>query len=140
MRGGEVFFLVWSWSCLLPSSAATKVAEMNMEFASQLVLGHDDGNWQEATQSPALHRAGLLGSGQVLGLGDTGVDASTCAFQDSTSVVPYGRRSTSHRKIAGYFSAGGDNQDSKLGHGTHIAGAMVGQLSLGGAGEARARL
>eukprot|EP00435_Cladocopium_sp_Y103_P041095 s32_g11.t1 len=134
MRSGQVFFLVWSWSCLLPSSAATKVADMNMEFASQLVLGHDDGNWQEATQSPALHRAGLLGSGQVLGLGDTGVDASTCAFQDATSVVPYGRRSTSHRKIAGYFSAGGDNQDSKLGHGTHIAGAMVGQLSLGGAG------
>lgn len=128
MRGGEVFFLVWSWSCLLPSSAVTKVADMNMEFASQLVLGHDDGNWQEATQSPALHRAGLLGSGQVLGLGDTGVDASTCAFQDATSVVPYGRRSASHRKIAGYFSAGGDNQDSKLGHGTHIAGAMVGQL------------
>jgi len=38
-------------------------------FASQLVLGQDDGNWQEATKSPTLHRAGLLGSGQILGLG-----------------------------------------------------------------------
>ena len=132
MRSGKVFFWLWHWSCLLLSSAATKVADMNMEFASQLVLGHDDGNWQEATQSPVLHRAGLLGNGQILGLGDTGVDAATCAFQDTTSVVPFGRSSPHHRKIHGYFTTGGDNQDSKIGHGTHIGGAMVGQLLLGG--------
>lgn len=112
------------WCLLLPSSGQ---AQMNMEFASQLVLGQDDGNWQEATESIALHQAGLLGAGQVLGLGDTGVDTQACAFRDS-SPVPYGHTSSDHRKIAGYFTAGGDQQDGPDGHGTHIAAAMVGHV------------
>ena len=38
------------------------------------------GKWQ-ATTSTALHSAGLMGFGQVLGLGDTGVKAgSACSF------------------------------------------------------------
>ena len=124
----RTFFWVCSWSWLALLSSADLVPEMNMEFASQLVLGQDDGNWQEATQSPALHAAGLLGSGQVLGLGDTGVDANTCAFQDPGANVPLQQTSSNHRKIVGYYSVGGDQQDGPDGHGTHIAGAMVGQL------------
>lgn len=116
----------WSWWALL--SSADLVPDMNMEFASQLVLGQDDGNWQEATQSPALHAAGLLGFGQLVGLGDTGVDTNACSFQDPSASVPYQSTSPAHRKIAGYFSAGGDQEDGPDGHGSHIAGTMVGQL------------
>jgi len=70
----------------------------------------------------------LLGSGQILGLGDSGVDAMTCSFEDATAAVPYATTSSSHRKIAAYYSVGGDLGDSPIGHGTHIAATMVGQL------------
>lgn len=98
----------------------------NNAFASHLVLGHADGSWLGVSQIPDLHAKGLLGRGQVVGLGDTGIHSDSCSFSDSSVAVPYGTSSQSHRKIAGYFSVGGDRQDGPPGHGTHIAGTIAG--------------
>jgi len=96
--------------------------------------------WLGPAQVPELHAAGLRGLGQVVGLGDTGVHAGSCAFADAQSdQVPYNHVGAEHDKIAAYYTQHGDDADSALGHGTHIAGAMVGkapQLGLGGNGVA----
>eukprot|EP00930_Biecheleria_cincta_P045677 TRINITY_DN31482_c0_g1_i1.p1 TRINITY_DN31482_c0_g1~~TRINITY_DN31482_c0_g1_i1.p1 ORF type:complete len:915 (-),score=124.90 TRINITY_DN31482_c0_g1_i1:278-3022(-) len=99
---------------------------LNNAFASHVVLGHADGSWLGVSQIPDLHAKGLQGRGQVVGLGDTGIRSDSCSFSDSSAAVPYGRSSPLHRKIAGYFSVGGDTQDGPHGHGTHIAGSIAG--------------
>lgn len=120
--------LLSSQGVLGPLPANGKDIGGSVEFASRIVLGHADGNWLGTTQTPVLHSFRLLGAGQVLGLGDTGVDTQTCSFYDPQHQVPHGTTSSSHRKIASYIPVGGDYQDSTaVGHGTHIAGIMVGK-------------
>jgi subtilisin family serine protease len=68
---------------------------------------------------------GLHGEGQVLGIGDTGVDHDNCFFSDSQRAVPIGRIDPSHRKIVAYWPDS-DGSDVLEGHGTHVAGTAVG--------------
>mmetsp|Transcript_101235 Transcript_101235/g.179836 ORF Transcript_101235/g.179836 Transcript_101235/m.179836 type:complete len:961 (+) Transcript_101235:38-2920(+) len=119
--------------CLARQCSEVQAEEIrgNNAFASHLVLGHADGSWLEASQVPILHGKGLLGIGQTIGLGDTGVLTDSCSFHDAAQQVPFGTTSSSHRKIAGYFTAGGDTQDGPHGHGTHIAGSILGQVEGG---------
>ncbi len=82
--------------------------------------------------------AGLDGTGQIVGIGDTGIDWLHCTFTDSTTTGP-GKGpfltdtegylywvSTTHRKIV-YYRQIEDNVDGN-GHGTHCAGSAVGSL------------
>eukprot|EP00931_Biecheleriopsis_adriatica_P119080 TRINITY_DN94359_c0_g1_i1.p1 TRINITY_DN94359_c0_g1~~TRINITY_DN94359_c0_g1_i1.p1 ORF type:complete len:924 (-),score=177.40 TRINITY_DN94359_c0_g1_i1:91-2862(-) len=121
--------------CLAERCCASGEADVNNAFVSHLILGHADGTWLEPIQAPDLHAAGLRGMGQVLGLGDTGVRTDSCSFRDSAEQVPFESLSNTHRKIAGYFSMSGDQQDSPTGHGTHIAGSMVGKSEEAAAGQ-----
>jgi len=70
---------------------------------------------------------GLHGEGQIVGLGDTGIDADQCFFDDPAQPVPYGQPNFSHRKIV-YYVALGDKKDDSGGHGTHVAGSIVGEI------------
>lgn len=61
----------------------------------------------------------LSGTGQLVGIADTGVDLSSCFFADTEYVGPQ------HRKVLQYF-AFADASDIPGGHGTAVAGAFVG--------------
>ena len=86
-----------------------------------------------SADAPPLWSAGLTGAGQVLGLGDSGVDMDHCAFNDPAvsfrgfetgqSRVPQFVSET-HRKLAFYYMFA-DGTDSMAGHGSHVAGIAV---------------
>ena len=84
---------------------------------------------------------GLNGLGQIVGMGDTGIDWLHCTFADSNvpgpGTGPYLTEtaatggylywvSTTHRKIV-YYRQYSDNVDGN-GHGTHCAGSVLGSL------------
>lgn len=68
----------------------------------------------------------LKGSGQVIGCSDTGIDYDHCYFFDPQNKY-FGKE---HRKIVAYFPATvrGDMNDDMCGHGTHVAGSIVGNM------------
>jgi subtilisin family serine protease len=81
---------------------------------------------------------GLRGEGQIVGCADTGVDYDHCFFNDDTqpSFSASHEKSPSHRKILAYFSVdGADYQDEVGGHGTHVAGSIVGNTIVVGSAE-----
>ena len=90
---------------------------------------------------PAMWKAGITGKGQVVGVGDSGLDVDSCYFSDpgvNINQAQFGRSTVrdypDHRKIARYFSAS-DGEDLPEGHGTHVAGSVAGYHSTNGDGE-----
>lgn len=77
----------------------------------------------------AITGAGLDGTGQVVGVIDTGIDMSSCYF-DGTS-TPYNTIDTSQRKVIQY-EAYKDSTDDSSSHGTHCAGSVLGLSSDAG--------
>eukprot|EP00921_Rhytidocystis_pertsovi_P003763 GHVQ01006525.1.p1 GENE.GHVQ01006525.1~~GHVQ01006525.1.p1 ORF type:complete len:1027 (+),score=142.00 GHVQ01006525.1:106-3081(+) len=76
--------------------------------------------------SNILWRNGLLGQGQVIGVGDSGARSDSCFFEDKSIDIPINTLNYSHRKIVGYFSHLGDTIDIEYGHGTHVASLIAG--------------
>mmetsp|Transcript_31546 Transcript_31546/g.89554 ORF Transcript_31546/g.89554 Transcript_31546/m.89554 type:complete len:1752 (-) Transcript_31546:144-5399(-) len=86
-----------------------------------------------------LWAAGLNGTGQIIGCGDSGIDVKSCYFYDpSVEVLPGSEldsggkmyfSSTSHRKVA-YYRFFGDGVDDN-GHGTHVTASVAGSTSQG---------
>lgn len=85
--------------------------------------------------------AGILGTGQVVGVADSGLDDASCFFWDTSNQYssPYTTRSyansvyleNSRRKVVMYV-AYGDQYDQAVGHGTHVTGTIVGNSVFGG--------
>jgi subtilisin family serine protease len=77
--------------------------------------------------------AGLTGSGQVVGVADTGLDDLSCFFRDYPSSRHYssgltardGKIEMMRRKVVRYV-AYADSLDYEGGHGTHVCGSLVG--------------
>jgi len=100
-----------------------------------LALQSTDGN------SHLIWQKGILGSGQVVGLADTGIDYDNCFFHDAAMPVPprctglgfvenTGCIDHSHHKIVTYRRfAGSDFKDYPSGHGTHVAGSIAGSTT-----------
>jgi hypothetical protein len=84
-----------------------------------------------------LHALGLDGTGQVVAMSDTGVDTDNCYFYDADTEVTKSRSDAfdlKARKIVQYV-AYADSKDSGNGHGTHVAGSIVGQKASDGRQE-----
>ncbi len=95
-----------------------------IEEAVPLQLLNDTSRWVIQTNVPGNTRIsdqGLDGTGQIVGVGDTGLDYDSCYFRD-TSGAPIG---FTHRKVVGYASYA-DDYDGNMGHGTHVSGTVAG--------------
>ncbi len=70
---------------------------------------------------------GIMGAGQIATIMDTGVDYNSCWFRDTNDAPP----GPSHRKIIDYTLWGGNPYDGcDTGHGSHVAGTLVGDQSF----------
>lgn len=75
---------------------------------------------------------GITGEGQIVAVGDTGVDFDSCFFRDdSTPVSFFPQKNPSHRKILSYQQCTDEGVDPDHGdlygaHGTHVAGSVAG--------------
>lgn len=82
-------------------------------------------SYKKPTDKP-IWSMGLTGSGQVIGVGDTGVDYYHCFFYDEKSNPPFQRnlrdsvQNANHRKFASFWTYM-DAVDSPMGHGTHVS-------------------
>src|SRR6266487_4655431 len=72
-----------------------------------------------------LHDHGLFGTGEIVTVGDTGLDYQHDAFEDPSNATP----GPDHRKVTAYYTpsdARGDGTDNGINHGTHVAGTVAG--------------
>jgi len=78
-----------------------------------------------SNQCPIWDR-GIHGEGQIIGVGDTGVDADSCFFYDISQGLPDSTVNTWQRKIIAYYDWTGGGGWDEDGHGTHVAGTLAG--------------
>ena len=80
----------------------------------------------------ALNQAGITGAGQLINVGDSGLDYGSPYFLDvNADVTPTQKLplvATAHRKVAAYYSFI-DAIDGAAGHGTHTSGTVGGDPS-----------
>lgn len=95
-----------------------------IEEAAELRLLNDTSRWTIQTYVPGSTRIwdmGLHGEGEIVGVGDTGIDYDMCFFRDPSG-APIG---PTHRKVVGYASYT-DDYDGDMGHGSHVSGTVAG--------------
>jgi len=93
--------------------------------------------------STLLWEIGLNGTGQVVAVGDTGIDLNHCFFFDPAhpNITANEGFNTYHRKIAAFFTFGETNAgiDPPGGHGSHVAGIVAGNPKFEGSETAAQR-
>jgi len=93
------------------------------------VLLNDQSRWIcqsfVSGQTPVWEK-GIHGEGQIVGVGDTGVDADMCYFYDGSQGLPDETINNDQRKIIVYYDLSGSGDWDGYGHGTHVAGSIAG--------------
>ena len=106
--------------------------------AGAVTQGSVFGNTFDASrpETHPLWSKGLDGQGQLVGVGDSGIDMDSCYFFDpevpfaTVGASPTGRRmfnSKSHRKVAAYNPIADPEMLDRVGHGTHVVGSIIGE-------------
>lgn len=98
----------------------------------------------EPTLAYPIYAKNIKGQGQVVGVGDSGLDYDSCFFHDAANKItqaqiPQGQTGQpknfpGHRKILQYVGYA-DNMEGEVGgHGSHVAGSVAGKV-IGNLGE-----
>ena len=71
----------------------------------------------------------IRGENKIIGLSDTGIDTHSCFFNDDAHPLRYdlSANDTLHRKVYLYYPFSNNREDGADGHGTHVAGTLVGE-------------
>ena len=77
-----------------------------------------------------MYKHGILGTGQVVTVIDSGLDYRSCFFKDNTIPPPVNVTSFTHRKLIRYEPFA-DDSDASHGHGTHTSGTVAGKADCG---------
>ncbi|MBN1593844.1 MAG: S8 family serine peptidase, partial [Candidatus Coatesbacteria bacterium] len=72
---------------------------------------------------------GIKGENQIVGIGDTGVDADMCFFYDDEEGLPDDSVNNDQRKIIAYYDLAGNGDWDAHGHGTHTSCSIAGDNS-----------
>ena len=77
---------------------------------------------------------GLHGEDEIIGVGDSGLDAGHCFFNNAEGATAGGQTyGPTHRKIVGYRAYADDAATGTRDHGTHVVGSILGESSSVGA-------
>lgn len=77
-----------------------------------------------------LHENGLLGDGQIVAHGDSGVDYDMCFFNDVNHTVPIDTVNLEHRKVVIFRQMLQNDSGRKNFHGTHTAATIAGNIAF----------
>jgi Subtilisin-like serine proteases len=112
---------------------STHSSVLNVEVDSAPTFDDYDAKWitqsKQQGQTP-LSDAGLTGRGQIVSVIDSGVQPDH-RFFGPTSATTIDNWDMEQRKIVSYYTYYGDDQDAKNGHGTAVAGILVGKAMSG---------
>lgn len=127
-------------------AADPAVAAIGFRWPMQLLNSQADWVHQSWVNSPSPLRPvfdrGIYGCGQIVGEMDTGLTVSHCSFNDAAQAPPVSNCSTgascptiaspnnAARKVIAYYKwsgLSGNTPTDPHGHGTHVAGSILGQ-------------
>ncbi|EKD28711.1 MAG: peptidase S8/S53 subtilisin kexin sedolisin, partial [uncultured bacterium] len=94
------------------------------------VINNNSAAWivqTNVTNSTTLWDKGIKGTGQIVAIGDTGLDADMVFFYDAAQGLPNGTVNSNQRKIIAYHDLAGNGDWDNHGHGTHVAGTVAGK-------------
>ncbi len=104
-------------------------------FEARYVTQHGVG-YNELQKVSFLYSQGITGSGQVVGVGDSGLDYNSCFFSDyaqaSTPNIPVNgqvKNWSTARKLIQYYAYADDCACEDRDHGTHVAGTVAGKVT-----------
>ena len=81
-----------------------------------------------------IHAMGLHGEGEVIGVGDSGLDMGHCFFEDAPGGTAAAQTpGPAHRKVVNYRPYADGEATGLRDHGTHVVGSILGESSTPGA-------